>query len=67
MRWEGDENIVPHIDPHFPLKQSHTVSSYVCVQFWALQFNRDKDLLERVLWKAMRMISGLEHFPMERG
>jgi len=31
------------------------------VQFCASQFKKDKDLLERVQWRAMRMMRGLEH------
>ncbi|GAB0190169.1 mitochondrial enolase superfamily member 1 [Grus japonensis] len=32
-----------------------------CVQFRALQFKKDSELLERVQQRAMRMIRGLEH------
>jgi len=32
-----------------------------CVQFWAPQFKKDEELLERVQWKATRMMKALEH------
>ncbi|GAB0179764.1 mitochondrial enolase superfamily member 1 [Grus japonensis] len=36
-----------------------------CVQFWAPQFRKDKELLERVQWRAIRMMRGLEHLSYE--
>ncbi|GAB0181290.1 mitochondrial enolase superfamily member 1 [Grus japonensis] len=36
-----------------------------CVQFWAPQFKKYKELLGRVQQRAMRMIRGLEHLSYE--
>lgn len=34
-----------------------------CVQFWAPQLKKDRDLIERVQQRVTNMIGGLEHFP----
>jgi len=33
-----------------------------CVQAWGPQNSKDVELLEQIQWRAMRMVTGLEHF-----
>lgn len=35
------------------------------VQFWTLQFKKDRDFLETVQWRVTKMIKSLEHLPCE--
>jgi len=46
-----------------PLVRPHLEYS---VQFWAPQFKKDEELLERVPWKAARMMRGLELLSYEK-
>ena len=36
-----------------------------CVQFWPPQYKTDRDRLERVQQKTMKMMKGLEHLSYE--
>ncbi|PKU46577.1 hypothetical protein llap_3134 [Limosa lapponica baueri] len=36
-----------------------------CVQFWAPQFKKDREVLERVQQRAMKMIKGMKHLSYE--
>ena len=36
-----------------------------CVQVWSLQYKKDRELVEQIQRRAMKMIRGLEHLPYE--
>ena len=36
-----------------------------CVQFWAPRYKKDRDLLQRLQQRAVKMIKGLEHLSYE--
>ena len=38
---------------------------HYCVQTWASQFRKNRDLLEGVQWRATKMIKSLEHLLYE--
>jgi len=38
-----------------------------CTQFWAPQFKKDRELLERAQQRAMKIIRGMEYLPYEKG
>ena len=37
-----------------------------CAQFWALHFNKDRELLEKVQQRITKTIRGLEHLPYDK-
>jgi len=37
------------------------LAGVLCIQFWAPEFKKDEELLERVQWRATNMMNGWEH------
>lgn len=40
--------------------------SNICIQFWVPQFRKDRDLLERVQWRAAKLMRVLGHLTYEK-
>jgi len=53
---------MPMLRPHLEYLRPHLE---YCVQFWAPQFKKDEELLERVQQRATRMMRGMEHLSYE--
>ncbi|RMC19341.1 hypothetical protein DUI87_03950 [Hirundo rustica rustica] len=64
VHWEECGQQVEGGDPS-PLLSPSEAQLECCVQFWAPQHKRDQELLERVQWRATRMIRGVELFSSE--
>ncbi len=57
--------VLPAVWKRQPFSSTQTAKAEYCVQFWAPQYKRDMDILERVQQRATKMIKGLEHLSHE--